>query len=104
MQRRERGIVGIAQLLCQRIELSSSYGCCGVVGGGSVGASEVVDLGARGGRVRDDASWKVIGASDLSVMSRLLPVVAAPTVPAPAPIRPPMRAPLPPPAIPPISA
>src|ERR1700761_4058048 len=99
MQRRESGIVGIAHLSFLRIEQSSSYGCGAVAAGSSRTA---LDLAARGGSVRDEESWKLKGDSELSVMSRL--PVAAPAVPAPAPIKPPIKAPLPPPAKPPISA
>src|SRR5271157_836823 len=45
-----------------------------------------------------------LAADSAGIVNSLLPVKAAPAVPAPAPTRPPMRAPLPPPAIPPISA
>ena len=44
------------------------------------------------------ASLKLTTVSGASVMSRLLPVIAAPAVPAPAPARAPIAAPLPPPA------
>src|SRR6516164_7194450 len=43
-------------------------------------------------------------ADSAGIVSSLLPVNAAPAVPAPAPTRPPMRAPFPPPARPPIRA
>src|ERR1700743_1512443 len=101
VQRRESGMVGIAHLSFLRIKQSWSYGCGDGVSCWRVSVA-AFDLAARGGRVKEDVSLKLRGDSDPSVMSRL--PVAAPAVPAPAPIKPPIKAPLPPPAKPPISA
>src|SRR5271169_978298 len=53
--------------------------------------------------VIDEVVW-TFTADSAGMVSSLLPVKAAPAVPAPAPTKPPMRAPFPPPASPPMSA
>src|ERR1700727_744749 len=83
MQRRESVIVGTAHLSFQRIEKGPNYGWGGADGLSSWRVSEAAfDLAAPGGRVREEASVKLRGDSDWSVISRL--PVAAPAVPAPA--------------------
>ena len=87
--------------------LKPSFGLCGTNSGpycAGGASSSRLSLDALGFGTVSECSSRKVSVVSAGITMSLLPVNAAPAVPAPAPTRPPMSAPLPPPARPPISA